>query len=137
MRPHKNKTLATGLATFLGSVGLHRFYLHGRQDYAGWAHAASLPLSLVFFLVWPTQSSMVAAMPLLLSAMVALGEALFIGLTADEKWDASHNAASGRPSASGWPLAVLLVLAFALGAIAIIAVIARAADLFFTGGAFG
>jgi hypothetical protein len=58
-------------------------------------------------------------------------------LTADEKWDATHNAKSGQQSDSGWPLAVLLVLAFGTGAIAVIAAIARTVDLLFTGGAYG
>lgn len=77
------------------------------------------------------------ALPFVLSALVGLLSALVIGLTPDEKWDAAHNADSGRKSNSGWPLAVLLVLAFGSGAVGLIAAIARTFDLLFTGGAYG
>ena len=33
---YKSKTLATWLALVGGSVGLHRFYLHGFRDAWGW-----------------------------------------------------------------------------------------------------
>lgn len=34
----KNKTVATWLAVLLGSMGLHRFYLRGLDDWIGWLH---------------------------------------------------------------------------------------------------
>ena len=71
------------------------------------------------------------------NSAAAFIEALVIGLTPDEKWDDAHNKDSGRKSDSGWILVVLLVLTFGGGAIAIIAAIARAFDLLFTGGAYG
>lgn len=134
---HKNKTLATLLATVLGGAGLHRFYLHGSKDFWGWVHAAAALLSLLLLVARPDQPAMFNALPLVISALVGLLAALVIGLTPDEKWDAAHNRASGRQSASGWPLAVLLVLAFGTGAVGLIAAIARSFDLLYTGGAFG
>lgn len=134
---HKNKTLAAGLSALLGGVGIHRFYLNGPKDRTGWLHFAALPLSLLFYFSWPAQPAILLMLPLLVSAITAIGEALRIGLTADEKWDAIHNAGSGRRSDSGWPLATLLVLAFGSGAIAVIAALARTVDLLFTGGAYG
>jgi TM2 domain-containing membrane protein YozV len=115
MTPHKNKTLATLLAALFGGLGAHRFYLYGKKDGWAWVHLALFPLS-----VFP-----------------AFIEALVIGLTPDEKWDAIHNSHSGRQSSSGWPLALVLVLTFGGGAIATIAAIARAFDLLYTGGAYG
>ena len=112
---HKNKTLATFLAAILGGVGAHRFYLHGKKDIWAWVHVLLFPLSIFASFI----------------------EALVIGLTPDEKWDEVHNKDSGRQSDSGWPLAVLLVLTFGGGAIAVIAAIARTFDLLFTGGAYG
>jgi TM2 domain-containing membrane protein YozV len=112
---HKNKTLATFLASIFGGLGFHRFYLYGKKDFWAWVHVALFPLS-----IFP-----------------AFIEALVIGLTADEKWDEAHNKNSGRKSDSSWPLAVLLVLTFGGGAIAVIAAIARTFDLLFTGGAYG
>jgi len=115
IQAHKNKTVATLLAAVLGGLGAHRFYLHGKKDIAAWIHPALLPLAVYAGFV----------------------EALVIGLTPDEKWDALHNARSGRQSDSGWPLIILLVLTTAFGAIAVIATIARAFDLLYTGGAYG
>lgn len=134
---HKNKTFATLLAAALGGFGMHRFYLHGGKDFAAWVHFATAPLSLLLALSRPEQPLMFVGLPFILSALAGLLTALVIGLTADEKWDTIHNAASGRKSASGWPLAILLVLAFGAGAIGAIAAIARTFDLLFTGGAYG
>lgn len=134
---HKNKTFATFLAALFGAFGLHRFYLHGYRDFAGWIHFATVPMSLLWVLNRPEQPALFLASPFILSALIAVIEALVIGLESDEKWDQRHNRESGRKSGSGWPLAVLLVLAFGIGAVAMIAVIARTFDLMFTGGAFG
>ncbi|HEY8609119.1 MAG TPA: NINE protein [Noviherbaspirillum sp.] len=112
---HKNKTLATLLAAVLGGLGAHRFYLHGKKDVWAWVHLALFPLSV----------------------FAGFLEALIIGLTPDDKWDARHNEDSGRRSASGWPVVLLVVLTFGVGATALIAALARTFDLLFTGGAYG
>ena len=135
--PHKNKTFATILAALCGGLGFHRFYLAGLKDFAGWAHFATGPLSLLLIATGGERQMLFSAMPFVLSALVAIIEALVIGLTPDEKWDASHNAGSSRNSSSGWPLALALVLTTGAGAIAVIAVIARTFDLLYTGGAYG
>jgi TM2 domain-containing membrane protein YozV len=113
--PHKNKTLATFFAAVFGSLGVHRFYLYGKKDIWAWVYVLLFPLSVFAGFV----------------------EALVIGLTPDDKWDGKHNHGSAQHSESGWPLALLLVLTFGGGAIALIAAIARAFDLLFTGGAYG
>jgi hypothetical protein len=64
-------------------------------------------------------------------------EALVIGLTPDEKWDAKHNPTSGKKSESHWVLALILVLTLGIGAMSVIALLARSFDLLFTGGAYG
>lgn len=133
---HKNKTFATFLAFIIGGLGAHRFYLFGKKDRWGWAHLATLPLSLLFLYLKPGHLLFLAG-PLVLSALLGFVEALAIGVTADERWDHTHNPSSGRRSASGWPLAVLLVLTLGTGAVALIAAIARTFDLMFTGGAYG
>jgi hypothetical protein len=134
---HKNKTFATFLAAILGGSGLHRFYLHGRKDFAGWVHLATVPLSLLLVAFRPEQPIMFTALPFILSALVGLLAALVIGLTPDEKWDNLHNRDSARKSASGWPVVILLVLAFGVGAVGFIAAIARTFDLLYTGGSYG
>ncbi|QDZ26882.1 NINE protein [Noviherbaspirillum sp. UKPF54] len=134
---HKNKTVATLLAFVAGGLGAHRFYLYNRKDPWAWIHLASVPLSLLLRLLAPAQPSLFVAAPLAISVLSGFIEALVVGLTPDDKWDARHNATSGRRSESGWPLAVLLVLTLGVGAVALIAAIARSFDLLFTGGAYG
>ncbi|WP_246542257.1 NINE protein [Collimonas antrihumi] len=135
---HKNKTLATFLATVFGSIGLHRFYLKGFQDIWGWLHLATLPISMIAYLLF-RQNQQVAFLfgPLVVSGLIAVIESLVIGLTPDEKWDAQYNANSGRQSDSGWFVVLLVVLTLGVGAIALIGSIARTFDLLFTGGAYG
>lgn len=133
----KNKTFATFLASFFGSLGLHRFYLYGLRDVWGWLHLVtvlSLPPALA-----PGGSPMriLIALPFAISLLAGFLEALVIGLTPDDKWDARHNAGKPGHTRSRWPLALLLVLTLAFGATAAIATIARTFDLLFTGGAYG
>ena len=77
------------------------------------------------------------ALPIVVSAVVAFLEALIIGLTPDEKFDAAFNAESGRKSNSSWVLAVLLVATMMIGTTTLIATMARLFDLLYTGGAYG
>ncbi|QAU33782.1 NINE protein [Janthinobacterium sp. 17J80-10] len=134
---HKNKTFATLLATLFGGIGLHRFYLHGLGDRWGWLHLSSLAVSGFVTGQWFEQPLLLTAAPLVLSAIAGFVTALVLGLTPDDKWDQAHNPDSGKQSrSSGW-LALVLVLTTGLGAISVIAVLARTLDLLFTGGAYG
>ena len=136
---HKNKTGAMLLAIFLGGAGAHRFYLYGKRDFLAWNYLLALLLFVCAVIVaqgphsWAV--SVIALFPV--SIYIGLVEALVIGLTPDEKWDTRFNPQSGRSSNSRWPVAVLLVLTFALGITAFLLSISRAIDLFLTGGAFG
>ena len=135
--PHRNKTLATLLAATLGGIGLHRFYLYGKNDWLAWLRAASLPVSGLAILVLNNSQPLFAGLLLVLSVLAGFAEALKIGLTPDEQWDIKHNPTSERKSESHWVLALILVLTLAIGATTIIAVMARSFDLLFTGGAYG
>ena len=133
---HKNKTFATLLALLLGGFGVHRFYLKGPVDRLGLLHVCSLPITgILWGAVHPHPFYVI--LPLLLSYVVGFVEALVIGLTPDEAWDARHNPGSGKVSNSNWMLALLLVLTVGVGAIALIGMIARVFDLVYTGGAYG
>ena len=137
---YKNKTFTTFLAAAFGIIGLHRFYLNGNRDRWGWLHAASLPLcGLLMLLVRridPVFMFFLLA-PLFISALIGILEALVIGLTPDAKWDDRFNSGTDKKTASGWPLAVILVLSLAIGMGGLIFLITRTADLFFTGGSYG
>lgn len=137
MTTHKNKSIAALLAALGGGIGLHRFYLAGRRDKWAWLHVASLPLSLLIYLLCKNLLPFFTATPLILSVLAGFLACLVIGTTPDEKWDARYNAASGRQSDTGWTMALILVLTLAVGGFSLIAVIARSFDLFFTGGLYG
>jgi hypothetical protein len=137
MPKHKNKTVATALAFLLGALGAHRFYLKGATDRLGLLHLCSVPVAGIVYGAGRGPNPFYVLLPLLISAIAGFIEALVIGLTPDEQWDARHNAASGRQSKSHWILALILVLTMLVGATVLIAAIARLSDLLFTGGAYG
>ena len=133
---YKNKTLATALALILGTLGAHRFYLHGAVDRLGLLHVSSLPIAGLIFSNAHDANYFYALLPLLVSGIAGCIEALVIGLTPDERWDARFNA-GGPHSASSWMLAVLLVATMLVGATVLIATMSRLFDLLYTGGAYG
>ncbi|MFP5394275.1 MAG: NINE protein [Gammaproteobacteria bacterium] len=135
--PHKNKTLATLLALLFGVVGAHRFYLRGSVDRLGLLHVISIPVCGLIIGLVPQANPFFKLLPLIVSALAGFLEALIIGTTSDERWDARFNAGSQRRSDSRWPLALLLVITMLVGATAVIATIARLFDLLYTGGAYG
>lgn len=135
--PHKNKTFATFLAVILGAVGAHRFYLRGSLDKLGLIHVASLPVAGMIYGLAPQADWFYKILPILVSAVAGFLEALVIGLTSDEKFDAAFNPKSDKKSDSSWILAVLLVLTMMIGAIALIFTMARLFALLYTGGMDG
>lgn len=134
---HKNKTFATLLAFLLGGVGAHRFYLKGFGDMGGLLHLAGAAGVGIVMAMAPDADKYFKLLPLIISVLIGFLEALVLGLTSDEKWDARYNPQSGRQSAARWPLAVLLVTTMMVGATSLIATIARLFDLLYTGGSYG
>ena len=136
-KPHKNKTLATFLASLLGGFGVHRFYLRGSVDRLGLMHVTSIPIAGMIYGLAPEADWFFKALPIVISYCIGFIEALVIGLTPDEKFDAKFNAGSGKTTSSTWILAVLLVATMMVGAVTLIGTIARVFDLLYTGGAYG
>lgn len=136
-KQHKNKTLATFLALVLGGFGVHRFYLRGSLDKIGLLHVCSIPVAGLVYGLAPEANVFFKVLPLVVSYIAGFIEALVLGLTPDEKFDAAYNAGSGKASDSRWILAVLLVTTMMVGAVAVIGTIARLFDLLYTGGAYG
>lgn len=134
---HKNKTLATFLALILGGLGAHRFYLKGANDRLGLLHLCCIPIAGLVYGVGHAPNPFWVLLPLLVSYVAGYIEALVIGLTPDQKWDAAHNPSSGRASQSNWFLVVLLVVIMLVGTTMLISTMARLFDLIYTGGAFG
>jgi hypothetical protein len=136
-KTHKNKTVASFLALLLGGLGAHRFYLRGSVDRLGLLHLCSVPVAGLVYGLAPHADVFYKLLPLLLSYVVGFLEALIIGLTSDEKFDARYNGGSGRASDSKWPLALILVTTMLIGTTTLIATISRLFDLLYTGGAYG
>lgn len=136
---HKSKTLSCFLSLLGGSLGLHRFYLHGQRDTGGWIYLGASALYLLLLSAsYATGSPALAVATLFpVPVFVAAIETLVIGLTDDAKWDARHNLYSQRRSKSGWPLAVLLVLTLAVTFTGFVASMARATVLLYTGRSYG
>ena len=86
----KNKTIATALAAVGGTLGLHRFYLHGARRLLPWLYVA---------FCWT-----------MVPTFVGFIEALRFALTPDERWDARWNAGASRSSDSGWLVIVFAIL---------------------------
>ena len=102
----KSKTLATWLALLGGSLGLHRFYLHGRRDLFGWLHPLPTLIGLYGIqraLVFGQDDGLSwALIPLLGIALASsMLAAIVYGLTSNEKWNARFNPLAPQAD-SGW-----------------------------------
>lgn len=86
----KNKTIATLLASLGGTLGLHRFYLHGAKRLLPWLY----PL-----FSWT-----------LIPTFIGFLEAVRFALTPDAKWDAQWNATSSERNRSGWLVIIVAAL---------------------------
>ena len=134
-RVRRSKTLATWIALLLGSLGVHRWYLHGRRDPWAWLFAPPTLLGL-----WGAQRMsqlgqddrlawlLVPILGLMLS--LAMLTAIVYGLTPDEKWDARFHGGQ-RVTRSGWPVVIGVILALMVGAAVLLGTIAFAGQRFF------
>ncbi len=134
-RRRPSKTLATWIALIGGSIGLHRFYLHGLRDPWGW------------LFVWPTLVGLYGVQRMrelgvddrlawvlipLLGLMLAatMLRAILYGLTPDEEWNARFS--PGEPVRhTGWVNIAGVILALFIGAIVLMSTIAFASQRYF------
>jgi len=131
----RSRAVATWLALFGGSLGLHRFYVHGARDVWAWVHP--WPTLLGAFGFWRLHEFGVddargSFLVLFLGVMVAVSmlEAIVYGLTSDEQWTRRHGTAPA-PRGPAWPTYVAVGLALAIGAAVAMATIAFAAQRYF------
>ena len=132
---HRSKTLATWLALVAGSIGLHRFYLHGLRDAWGWLCPWPMALGMwgvqrardlghddkLAWLLIPLAGVMIA------QAAIA---ALVYGLMPDEKWDARFNPGL-PPRATRWGPILGAIAALLIGAAVLMSTIAYSGQRFF------
>jgi len=131
----RSRAVATWLALIGGSIGLHRFYLHGVRD--GWAWLHPWPTLLGGYGFWRLREFGVddergSFLVLLLGVMLAMSmlQAIVYGLTSDERWARRHGPAV-PPRGPAWPTFVAVGLALAIGASVAMATIAFAAQRYF------
>ncbi len=135
MTRYKSKTLATWLALLGGSLGLHRFYLHGGRDLLAWLHPLPTLAGLVGVqrMLDLGQDDRVAWLLLpLLGLMLAQAAlcAIVYGLLPDERWDARHNPGAAV-HATGWGPVLGVITALIVGATALMATIAFSGQRYF------
>ncbi|MEK8030102.1 TM2 domain-containing protein [Ideonella sp. DXS29W] len=135
MTPPKSKTLATWLALLGGSLGAHRFYLHGPRDPWAWAFWPSTLIGWLGVLrmrdLGQDDMTSWALIPLLgLSLSIAMFSAIVIGLTPDERWAARHGDGSvGQPS--GWGAVLGVIAALMIGGAVLMGTIAFGGQKYF------
>jgi hypothetical protein len=120
----KSKTWATWIAIVGGSLGWHRFYLHGFRDIPGWLHPAPTLIGLYGVMRMRSlgQDDQLAwtLIPLLgCTISAAMLAAIVYGLTSDEKWNARFNPTASSDSAAGqtqWVTIGAVVASLLIGA---------------------
>jgi len=135
MSPYKSKTLATWIALFGGSLGLHRFYLYGPRDIWGWLWPAPTLLGAygvqrVLKLGQDDQLAWLLVPLLGLALASAMLAAIVYGLMPDERWNARFNP-SGRAHHAGWSVVFAVVLSLLVGATVLMSTIAFSGQRYF------
>jgi hypothetical protein len=134
-RLYKSKSLATWIALVGGSLGLHRFYLHGFRDPWGWLFFPPTLLGLygvqrarelgqddgLSWVLIPILGVMLATTML---------TAIIYGLTSDERWDARHNP-DMPPQRTTWAPVLGAVLGLFVGAAVLMATVAYSGQRYF------
>ena len=133
MNAFKSKTLAAWLALAGGSVGAHRFYLHGGRDALAWLHALPTLVGLLGLQRFKAlgQDDLMAAWALpLLGLMLAQGAlfAIVYGLRSDEQWAADRSQAL---QATRWGPVLAAIAGLLLGGATLMAAIVFAAQRYF------
>lgn len=116
----KNKTLAAALAAVGGSMGLHRFYLHGLGDWLAWLHP--IPAALGWWGIERVRMygqddglSWVLIPMLGFTLAAACLTAVVYALTPADKWNARHNPHMPADAPAGTSSALtIMVLIFAM-----------------------
>ncbi|HSI56325.1 MAG TPA: hypothetical protein VLA16_02135 [Ideonella sp.] len=134
----RSKTAATWLAIVGGVLGLHRFYLHGLRDPAGWL----FPLPTLVGWVGVQRMQSLGQDDMLswllipfggLAVSAAMLSAILIGLTPDDKWAARYPAgdAAEAPATTAWAPIFGVVLALLIGGAALMGTIAFGGQKYF------
>jgi hypothetical protein len=135
----KNKTLAAWLTFLGGPLGLHRFYLHGLNDWLGWL--LPIPTALGLYGVERVQQfgqddqASWMLIPLLGFTIAACAlTAIVYALMTPEKWNARFNpqaAPDAAPGRTNWLTIGAIVAALMIGTAVLMASIAFSFQRYF------
>lgn len=131
----RSKTLATWLAVVLGTLGIHRLYLHGFGDKLAWLHPLPTAAGLygVERMLALGQDDVLAwlLIPLLgLMISQAMLCAIVYALTPDPKWDARFH--GGQPlTHTAWLPVLGAIVALLIGGAVLMGTIAFSGQKFF------
>lgn len=132
---YRSKTVATWLSFALGSLGAHRFYLHGPRDRWAWLH----PLPTLAGLYGVQRMDLLGQddrlawllMPLLgLMLAQSMLAGIVYGLMPDARWDDRFNAGQPRRS-TGWGAVIGVVACLMVGGASLMATLAFSAQRYF------
>ncbi|HSC62958.1 MAG TPA: hypothetical protein VLD35_04935 [Caldimonas sp.] len=131
----RSRAVAAWLALVGGSLGLHRFYLHGRRDPWAWLHP--WPTLVGAYGFWRMREFGVddargALLVPLLGVMLAMTmlQAIVYGLASDERWAARYGTAAAAVQ-RGWLNYVAVIVALAVGTSVAVTTIAFTAQRYF------
>jgi hypothetical protein len=135
LTPARSKALAAWLALGLGTLGVHRLYLHGWRDVWAWLHLLPTALGaagVVRLRNLGQDDRWGTLLAPLLGAMLtlAMGFAIAYALTPDDKWAARHNPGT-VPVATAWAPVLAAALALLLGGTALMATLTYSIQQFF------
>lgn len=132
---YRSKSVAAWLAVLAGTLGVHRWYVHGWRDPWAWlmwppALLGLLGVQRVRVLGQDDRLSWVLLPLLGLVISQAMLTAIVWALTPDERWDARHNPGrAGRPT--GWGPVLAAVVALLVGGAVLIGTIAYSGQRYF------
>lgn len=118
---YKSKTVAALLASALGTLGGHRFYLYGPRDTFGWLHLIGTLLGISGWqLLMRSQLMSPLGWGLAICGAISLFSSLLAaivyGLRPDDVWNDRFNSQSSRKSSSGWSVILIVSISLFVGA---------------------
>jgi len=137
----RSKTVAAALAFFLGTFGIHRFYLFGLRDVWGWlapipTFAGLIGLARFTNLGQDDRLAWVLIPIFGLSVAMACGTAIFYALMSPARWQSHYNPGvglvEGHPSGqTNWLCIMIVVMALMLGAVSLMSSLVMSFQAYF------
>ncbi len=109
---HRSKVTAAWLASLLGVLGIHWWYMGRRYAWMVTAFSLSMLALTPLFPVWWNNPAFFFLMIPITDGVI---ESLVFALMADEKFDARYNPNSGKTTKTGWNAVIAAIVSTFLG----------------------